>query len=78
MGYGPVINGKQMPITQWENSWAARANDPIPEHVKRHFGDQHAATHSQRIRLEGSVQWPVGCTPREAAAAAAKTTRSKL
>lgn len=22
MGYGPVINGKQKPITPWEKSWA--------------------------------------------------------
>lgn len=22
MGYGPVINGKQMPITPWKGSWA--------------------------------------------------------
>lgn len=22
MGYGPVINGKQKPITPWKNSWA--------------------------------------------------------
>jgi hypothetical protein len=26
MGYGPVINGKQKPITQYENSWAATVN----------------------------------------------------
>ena len=22
MGYGPVVGGRQMPITRWENSWA--------------------------------------------------------
>lgn len=22
MGYGPVHQGKQLPITRWENSWA--------------------------------------------------------
>lgn len=36
MGYGPIINGRQHPITRYENSWAARANDPIPQHVKDH------------------------------------------
>jgi hypothetical protein len=24
MGYGPVVNGKQRPITKWEKSWAAK------------------------------------------------------
>ncbi len=22
MGYGPIVNGKQKPITPWEGSWA--------------------------------------------------------
>lgn len=26
MGYGPVVNGKQQPITRPENSWAATVN----------------------------------------------------
>lgn len=26
MGYGPVVNGKQKPITKYENSWAATVN----------------------------------------------------
>lgn len=49
MGYGPIVNGKQMPITPWKGSWAATVNQPIPEHVKRAHQDQFAATHSQRI-----------------------------
>ena len=52
MGYGPVVNGKQMPITPWEGSWAATVNNPDPERrarMQRAFQDQFAATHSQRI-----------------------------
>ena len=30
MGYGPVVNGKQMPITPWKGSWAATVNNPRP------------------------------------------------
>lgn len=26
MGYGPVVNGKQKPITPFEGSWAATVN----------------------------------------------------
>lgn len=41
MGYGPIINGKQTPITPWRGSWAycrqiARAGEPTysPLHRK--------------------------------------------
>lgn len=57
MGYGPVINGKQMPITPWEGSWAATVNNPDPERrarLQRAHQDQHAATHSGRLRLPGT------------------------
>jgi hypothetical protein len=35
MGYGPVVNGKQKPITPWQGSWAQqeqarRAGQPAP------------------------------------------------
>lgn len=35
MGYGPIINGKQMPITPWKGSWAEqeqrrREGKPVP------------------------------------------------
>ena len=57
MGYGPVTpGGKQLPITPWECSWAAQANKPIPEHIKRHHADQHAATHSQRLVIRKDIR----------------------
>lgn len=50
MGYGPISpGGKQLPITNWEGSWAATVNEPIPEHVKAAFRNQHAATSDQRL-----------------------------
>jgi hypothetical protein len=52
MGYGPVINGKQMPITPYKGSWAwdmeQRRLDPNPPPL----------THG--------LQWPLGCTVRDA------------
>ena len=57
MGYGPVTpGGKQHPITPWKGSWAEQANQPIPEHIKRHFADQHAATHSQRLVIRKDIR----------------------
>lgn len=71
MGCGPVINGKQMPITPWKGSWAEQVNQPIPQHVKDHHADQFAATHTQRTILPGrydakgnSLQWPLGYSPK--------------
>ena len=49
MGYGPVINGKQHPITHWKGSWAATVNEPIPERVKKAHQDQFPATSSHRL-----------------------------
>lgn len=52
MGYGPVINGKQMPITPWKGSWAATVNNPDPEKradMQRAFQDQFPATSSHRL-----------------------------
>lgn len=52
MGYGPVVNGKQQPITPWEGSWAATVNNPDPEQrarMQRAFQDQFAATSSHRL-----------------------------
>lgn len=49
MGYGPVINGKQTPITPWAGSWAATVNNPTPRHVRDTLADQHAATHTKRV-----------------------------
>lgn len=37
MGYGPIVNGKQTPITPRENSWAVRVNDPVQQHVRDHM-----------------------------------------
>lgn len=52
MGYGPVVNGKQMPITPWQGSWAQqqaqRRLDPNP------------------APLVHNLQWPLGCTVRDA------------
>jgi hypothetical protein len=55
MGYGPVGNGKQTPITPWAGSWAQRVNEPIPQRIKDHHADQHATTHTQRTILPGRV-----------------------
>lgn len=57
MGYGPVVNGKQMPITPWEGSWAATVNNPDPEkwaRIQRDFRNQHVATSEGSIRLPGT------------------------
>lgn len=52
MGYGPVFNGKQTPITPVKGSWAEdmakRRLDPNPK------------------PLSHNLQWPLGCTVREA------------
>lgn len=53
MGLGPVYSGRQWPITPTEKSWAATVNKPIPQGIKDHHADQHAATHTQRLRLPG-------------------------
>lgn len=56
MGYGPISPGdKQLPITLWMGSWAQGVNKPIPQRIKDHHADQHAATHTQRLRLPGRV-----------------------
>lgn len=54
MGYGPVINGKQMPITPWKGSWAEqeqrrREGKPVPP-----------LTHT----LPQPAGWPLGRTIR--------------
>lgn len=57
MGYGPVINGKQMPITPWKGSWAATVNNPDPEQAERmrkDFREQFVATSSGSLRLPGT------------------------
>lgn len=46
MGYGPVINGKQRPISSWDRSWAKQEQDrregkPVPP-------------------LPKPTQWPIG------------------
>lgn len=28
MGYGPIVNGKQTPITPYKGSWAEQVNKP--------------------------------------------------
>lgn len=57
MGYGPVTpGGKHAPITPWKGSWAEQVNRPIPEHIKRHHTDQHAATHSQRLVIRKDIR----------------------
>jgi len=50
MGYGPVTpGGKQLPITPRDGkAWCDTVNNPIPQRVKDHFADQHAATHTGR------------------------------
>jgi len=54
MGLGPIYGGRQWPITDQEKAWCnTAAKQPIPEHVKRHHADQHAATHTQRLTLPG-------------------------
>ena len=50
MGYGPVINGKQMPITPWKGSWAQQ------EQGRRAGGKPLTVT-----RPDG--QWPLGTSP---------------
>lgn len=27
MGYGPIVNGKQLPITPWKGSWAQQMEE---------------------------------------------------
>lgn len=50
MGYGPVVNGKQLPITPRNGSnWCDTVNEPIPQRVKDAHADQHAATHTRRL-----------------------------
>jgi hypothetical protein len=39
MGYGPIVNGKQTPITPWKGSWAEqeerkRAGKPYFEQIE--------------------------------------------
>jgi hypothetical protein len=34
MGYGPVVNGKQTPITPWRGSWAQQMQCPKCPHGK--------------------------------------------
>lgn len=57
MGLGTQrSDGSFKPITPREGSWAARANDPIPEAIKKAFQDRFPATHSARLRypIKGS------------------------
>jgi len=52
MGYGPVINGKQHPITPWAGSWVQL------EQAHRDTG--------RPLSIERPVdgQWPLGHNPR--------------
>ena len=57
MGYGPVINGKQRPITPWKGSWAATVNNPDPEQagrMRKDFREKFVATSSGSLRLPGT------------------------
>jgi hypothetical protein len=64
MGYGLVVNGKQLPISKWEGSWAHQ------EQLKRE-APQYSPLHKQwvirhpdkpelivaRGRTEGDMKW---------------------
>lgn len=52
MGYGPIINGKQVRITPWLGSWAQR------EEARRLVPNPPPLVHN--------LQWPLGCTLRDA------------
>jgi hypothetical protein len=65
MGYGPVVNGKQLPITKWKGSWAHQ------EFQKRCEAPWYSSLHKQwvvrhpdkpelvvaRGRTEGDLKW---------------------
>jgi hypothetical protein len=59
MGYGPVINGKQRPITPWMGSWAQqeqarREGKPAPPLPQRPADGQWPLGHSPyALRLTG-------------------------
>lgn len=43
MGYGPIVSGKQRPITDWQGSWAWE------EFVKRCEKPRYSSFHGQYI-----------------------------
>lgn len=53
MGLGPFRNGRHWPITSQDGAWFKTVNDPIPQHVKDHHANQHAATSTHRLVLPG-------------------------
>lgn len=54
MGYGPVTNGKQKPITPWKGSWAEQ------EQARREGRPAPPLTHN----LKPVLGWPLGRTIR--------------
>lgn len=60
MGYGPIVNGKQKPITRWENSWAyqeqlrreQRSRAPAEERVRHYKHRNTPGSHHELAATE--------------------------
>lgn len=60
MGYGPIVNGKQLPICKWEGSWAHDQEMKRKNHVPMY----HEPSCNKRLYPHYFPGKPCNCSPK--------------